>query len=170
MFDLGANFFYPIAMDKQAKVSKVLELYEKLTYGIENDEHSEEKLLRKELKSLSLLEGINLSLTACHVIACIGDMNGEKVNGTYIAKELNITKGGVSKAVAKLVSKNMVEAIRSDSNRKEVYYELTDLGRNVYRAHAQMHEKAKDQQRAVLASYSEGELEIISRFLKDIIP
>ena len=154
-------------MGKDQKINKVLMLYEKLTYHIENDEHSEEKLLRRELSVNKKLRDVKLSLTESHVIACIGD--NEKTNGTFIAKSLNITKGGVSKAAAKLLQKGMIDDMRQPDNRKEVYYVLTELGREVYLAHAHMHEKSQDDLRDVLDKYSENELDTVSKFLSDFM-
>lgn len=154
-------------MNSEMKVDKVLELYESLTYQIENEEHGEEKLLSKELSSHKLLKNTKLSLTECHVVACIGD--NDTANGTFIAKTLNITKGGVSKAAAKLIQKKMIKSLRMQDNKKEVYYELTELGKQLHYAHSIMHERAKEHQRKVLAGYTDQELSVVAKFLKDII-
>lgn len=154
---------------KKELINTVLDLYEQLTYHIENEEHSEEKLLRKELNERKTLAKIPLSLTECHMIACIGGNDDEMVNGTFIAKNLNITKGGVSKAASKLINKKMIETVKSESNRKEIYYVLTAIGRDAYLAHEQMHEKAHQQHQQILNEYTNEELAAVKKFLKDFM-
>jgi DNA-binding MarR family transcriptional regulator len=107
-----------------------------------------------------------MSLSECHIVAQIGQH--ESVNGTFLAKNLNITKGGVSKSVTKLVNKGLVEIKKLPNNRKEVHYSLTELGVKVFAVHEKMHESAQDEIKRTLVKYDEGALTIISNFLDDI--
>ncbi len=147
-------------------IEEIIKKFEKLTYSIENDGHSEEKLLRTELNGHNVLKNTRISLTECHIIACIG-ANGS-ANGTFIAKTLNITKGSVSKTAAKLTEKNLINTERLPNNKKEIHYTLTRLGQELYRLHENMHGKAKDEFALKLEKFTAGELKTIRAFL-DII-
>ncbi|KAL1110065.1 hypothetical protein AAG570_014045 [Ranatra chinensis] len=153
-------------MNRGEKLVQIAELFEQITYSIENNEHSEEKLLTRELKKYKALKGVPLSLTECHVVACIGKYGG--ANGTMLSKELNITKGGISKAANKLMEKSIIVAEKLPNNKKEIHYKLSPLGELVYEAHEHMHKKANEQFLNMLSKYSDTELIAINGFLKDV--
>ena len=52
----------------------------------------------------------------------------ERPNVTALAEALGITRGGASKAVARLQSLGLVERYQLPDNRKEVYYRLSEQG------------------------------------------
>ena len=152
-------------MTRDKQIQSILKKFDELTYRIENSYHSEEKVLSKERSQHEALKGTELSLTEYHVIASIGD--NENVNGTFLANDLGITKGGVSKTIVKLIGKAMLNAVKLPSNRKEVYYQLTELGQLVYNLHERMHTGIKDDAAKKLKKYSDEELAIIGKFLND---
>ena len=53
----------------------------------------------------------------------------ERPNVTALAEVLGVTRGGASKAVARLQSMGLVERYQLPDNRKEVYYRLSENGR-----------------------------------------
>ncbi len=113
-----------------------------------------------------MLKNTRISLTECHIIACIG-ANGS-ANGTFIAKTLNTTKGSISKTAAKMSEKSLINTERLPNNKKEVHYSLTDLGKELYRLHENMHGKAKDEFALKLEKFTACELETIRAFLDTV--
>ena len=152
-------------MVRDKQIQSILKKFDELTYRIENSCHNEEKVLSKEMSTHETLKGYELSLTEYHIIASVG--NNENVNGTFLANDLGITKGGVSKTAVKLISKGMLKVIKLPSNRKEVYYQLTELGEAVYHLHERMHKSIKENAAAKLKKYKDDELAVIGKFLND---
>ena len=95
----------------------------------------------------------------CHTVSQIGQAPG--INGVQLAQKLNITRGGMSKILTKLVQKKLVVSSRSDENKKEVYYHLTETGHAVFMAHAQIHQNLGKELLTVLASYPDKDLKTI---------
>jgi DNA-binding MarR family transcriptional regulator len=73
-----------------------------------------------------------------HMVDKIGEH--PKLNITEFAGALGVTKGAVSQVVKKLEGKGVVRRYRSGSNGKEVFLELTKVGKEVYLAHRKTNE------------------------------
>ena len=65
----------------------------------------------------------------------------ELPNVTKLSEKMNITKGGVSKIIKKLIEKNAIESFSVDTNKKKIYYKLTNKGKEVFKLHKNIHEK-----------------------------
>ena len=94
-----------------------LELSLKKTYGVLND----------------------VTITELHCIENIGKI--ENPNVTKLSNALNITRGGVSKLIKKIIKKGLIETYSNENNRKEIYYKLTELGIKIFDAHENIHKK-----------------------------
>jgi DNA-binding MarR family transcriptional regulator len=152
-------------MERSKRVSRIIQKFDELTYKIENSYHNEEKSLSGEMSLHEELRQYQLSLTEYHMVAAIGD--DKSVNGTFLTKKLNITKGSISKTASKLLTKGMIELGKLPGNKKEVYYSLTELGWKVYHLHHKMHQSVKNASMSKLSKYSDDELSVIDRFLRD---
>ncbi len=60
-------------------------------------------------------------------------------NLTDISKELNITKGALSKTIVKLTNKGLLNKYKKDENAKSVYYNLTEEGNKACLIHDEVH-------------------------------
>lgn len=109
----------------------------------------------------------NLLISEFHVIDCIG--KNRLPNATFISKELDMTKGAISKITAKLLEKSLVKANRLENNKKEIYYTLTAQGREAFEIHEKLHEKENEKLLAIFNKYSKEELSTISKFLDDLL-
>jgi DNA-binding MarR family transcriptional regulator len=111
-------------MNVDKKIIKVLkEVYEK------------EDVLSK-FRSKGIIEGYTLS--EIHTIDAIGRAS-EPVNVTIIAENLNVTKSAVSKIIKKLVNKDAIRVFQIPENKKERYFLLTEVGKDIYLQHKKIH-------------------------------
>ncbi len=109
----------------------------------------------------------NLMISEFHVIDCIG--KNRLLNATFISKELDMTKGAISKITAKLLEKGLIKANRLENNKKEIYYTLTAQGREAFEIHEKLHEKENEKLLAIFDKYNKEELNTISKFLDDLL-
>lgn len=108
-----------------------------------------------------------LMVSEYHVIDCIG--KNQLPNATFIATELNLTKGAISKITAKLLAKDLIKANRLENNKKEIYYTLTTSGKEVFAFHKKVHDLENKKLVDIFDKYNQEELNTISRFLDDIL-
>jgi DNA-binding MarR family transcriptional regulator len=109
----------------------------------------------------------NLMFSEFHVIDCIG--KNHLPNATFIAKELNMTKGAISKITSKLLEKELITANRLENNKREIYYALTGRGKEVFEIHKKLHEMKREKMVAIFERYHRDEWLIIGKFLDDLI-
>lgn len=84
--------------------------------------------------------GFVLYPSEIHTIEAIGAH--ESINANTLSKTLGITNGAVTQMTDKLMKKGLIEKYKSESNKKEVYFKLTDLGITAEQAHDRFHEQA----------------------------
>ena len=65
----------------------------------------------------------NFTVNEMHCIDCIGKIVDPNV--TKLAKALNMTRGGISRLIKKLLNKGAVKIYTNQNNNKEIYYHLT---------------------------------------------
>ncbi|MBN3526794.1 MarR family transcriptional regulator [Paenibacillus apiarius] len=107
-----------------------------------------------------------LTLTQLHVLHEIGKCPDSNV--TFISNHINVTKGGVSKAVAKLIAWGLVREHYRADNKKEIYYRLTTEGEKLAYVHDELHQQLENKHKDLLERYTEEELRVIASFLKDL--
>lgn len=108
-----------------------------------------------------------IKLSEYHVIDCIG--KNRLPNATLISKELNMTRGAISKITAKLISKGLIKADHLQNNKKEIYYTLTSQGKDAFEVHKTIHELDNKKIKAMFEKYSPDELNTIAKFIDDIL-
>lgn len=127
---------------------------------IERENADKKRQYKKEYKELEL----ELSLTQFHIIELIDKNN--KVNNKFLAKELNVSNPAITKSIKKLLSKGLVIELHNESNKREVYYQLTEQGEKLSFIHDDLHKKAVKKYEEVLKVFNDKELETIFKFLK----
>lgn len=108
-----------------------------------------------------------IKLSEYHVIDCIG--RNRLPNATFIAKEMNMTQGAISKITTKLILNGLIRADHLQNNKKEVYYTLTPQGKNAFEVHEKIHALNNKKLKAMFEKYSSNELNTITKFLDDIL-
>lgn len=98
-----------------------------------------EKLFEKNHKSQTGALFEEFSISEMHCVDFI--FKTELPNVTKLSEKMNITKGGVSKIIKKLIEKNAIESFSVDTNKKKIYYKLTNKGKEIFKLHKNIHEK-----------------------------
>lgn len=123
----------------------------------------ERKIDNPKLKS----KVADLSIVSLHVLSALE--TGEKT-GVEIAEELSVTRGGVTRAAKKLLTKDLIKAGKKPNNQKNIYYGLTATGKKIAQVHDDMHRMLKQKMvNALGKKYSAQELQLVSSFLDDFI-
>ena len=159
----------------EEKNNKLVELFEKVISFInhlsEIEKDQEKNLIEailnnKEFKKITDNDIKEISLSEFHVIECIGKNNMS--NNIFIAKELNMTKGGISKINSKLLSKDIIKADKIENDKREIYYSLTEKGIVLFKLHEYLHKKEQEKLMKILSNYKQEEITTILKFLDDL--
>lgn len=67
---------------------------------------------------------------------------------------MGMTRGAISKMTKKLLAKGLIEKYTLETNKKEVYFKLTDQGRLLFDEHAKRHQRWEKRDMEFLARYS----------------
>ncbi len=74
-----------------------------------------------------------------HTLEYIGTNSYPNVTG--IASHLGMTRGAISKVIKKLLRNKHIRSFRIPDNKKEIYYELTDAGYEIFTKHTKIHQE-----------------------------
>lgn len=102
-----------------------------------------------------------------HIIAAIGDL--EQPNVTSLAEHMGMTRGGICKNIKKLTEADLISSYQLDGNAKNIYYRLTDTGKNIYEKHAEAHEAWLARDMAFMEGFSDKQLDQVTDFMKRYI-
>jgi len=108
---------------------------------------------------------LDYTIAEMHCIDCIGKI--ENPNVTKIAREMKLTKAAISKNIKKLLSKNAIETYKNPENKKEIYYKLTPIGKDVFDKHLKMHEIWCNKDNEFFEQFNKKDLEIIFNILSE---
>ena len=136
----------------------------------------EQQILLQEIASMlqrqemltKLTENVCLeeySYSETHCIDYIG--KSELPNVTKIAENMQMTRGAISKMTKKLLAKGLIEKYTLESNKKEVYFCLTDSGMELYQEHEKRHKLWEQRDSKFLERYSKEEIDLITKFMKE---
>lgn len=103
------------------------------------------------------------SYSEIHTIDSIGRL--ETPNATKIAAALGMTRGAIGKIAKRLLSHSLIESYCLPSNKKEVYFRLTDEGLRLYNEHNQRHALWRQRDSAFFSAYSDKELDGVLKFM-----
>lgn len=146
---------------------QIFPLFIKLMHQIETDDEERHAQMKKKMTKIPATVWVGMTVTMLHVLDIIGQY--EPVNGITVAKQLAITKGGVTKITKKLLEKQLLLRETHPTNKKEVYFRLTPEGKELALVHQQLHRELEKQSLQFLDKYQDNELEVIVRFLEDLI-
>lgn len=103
-------------------------------------------------------------ISEVHCIDLIGKI--EDANVTRLSQASYMTKGAVSKIIKKLLRHGALESYQKSENKKEVYYRLTELGKDVYLKHEKFHRTMIERDRDVFNKLKEEEKDIVISFFE----
>ena len=111
--------------------------------------------------------GFLLNHAEVHLLDFINEHSGE--NTTKLASRNGITKGAVAQITKKLLEKELITAFQMPENRKEVYFELTALGKKAVSGHDRHHRRLNAGLEKYFETLSDKDMRTISTFLDKII-
>jgi DNA-binding MarR family transcriptional regulator len=109
--------------------------------------------------------GIKLNAAQIHIIEAVGKGLGNTVTG--LSRHFKVTKSAVSQIVSKLYRSGFLQKSRKKGNRKEILLSLTEKGRKAFMLHERLNESAFRRLDRMVGKYSDRELEVLLRMLKD---
>ena len=113
---------------------------------------------------------ISYTYTEMHTIDAIGKI--ENPNVTKIAQSLNLSKAAISKIIKKLNDKKAIEDYKSPDNKKETYFRLTEIGKEVFKKHLKMHENWCEKDKELFNQFNKKELEttyeVLNKYTKSL--
>lgn len=122
----------------------------------------QQELLSKLTENVCLDE---YGYSETHCIDYIGRL--ELPNVTKIAEHMQMTRGAISKMTKKLLAKGLIEKYTLETNKKEVYFKLTEQGMLLFREHEKRHKLWEKRDTQFLSRYSAEEIELLSKFMKE---
>lgn len=132
-------------------------LLQEIAYMLQRQE-----LLTKLTENVCLEE---YSYSETHCIDFIGKT--ELPNVTKIAEYMQMTRGAISKMTKKLLAKGLIDKYTLESNKKEVYFRLTESGTELYKEHEKRHRLWEQRDSKFLERYSSEEIGIITKFMQE---
>lgn len=102
-----------------------------------------------------------------HVLDAIGEL--EPVNGITISKRFGIPRGSVSKNTRRLVELGFIKAETLPDNKKEVLFQLTSSGQQVFELHQQLHAHIDNNIRNFLDQYDLDQIRFLAMLMKDTL-
>ena len=111
------------------------------------------------------LEGAEpLNLPAIHMIDMIEKHPDYKL--TQIAEILDVTKGAISQMAQKLEQKGLIRKVEHPENEKNIYFQLTEAGRQVYDGHEKLHREMYSKLKKMLAPFNDQDAECVKQVLQ----
>ena len=114
-------------------------------------------------KSFEYCEDISLYPTEIHTIEYIALTSS--TNMTDIANQMGLTKGAVSKMIAKLESQGLLERYKYQPSQKDIYIHLTELGVRAYEGHKAYHADMWEHLNSHFSGLDEAHQQVIIDFL-----
>jgi DNA-binding MarR family transcriptional regulator len=107
-----------------------------------------------------------LSVSSLHVLDIIN--THEDIKGVDIARDMEITKGAVSKITRKLLDQGLIRKTQLPDNLKEIYFSVTPLGAELAELHRIFHQEQDQKAMGLLTSFDAASLEIVADFLEKL--
>lgn len=100
-----------------------------------------------------------------HCIDYIGRL--ELPNVTKVAEHMRMTRGAISKMTKKLLAKGLIEKYTLETNKKEIYFRLTEQGKLLFEEHAKRHKRWEQRDMEFLSRYSKEEVGTVYKFMQE---
>lgn len=108
--------------------------------------------------------GVMMHMGDIHMIEAIG--NHPDYNLTQLAEFSGLTKGTVSKRLAKIEKDGLIKRYQDKNNSKEYYFYLTELGKQAYEGHYKFHEERSARTHEKYQQYNEKEKKLLLDFVR----
>ncbi|WP_439876120.1 MarR family transcriptional regulator [Bacillus mycoides] len=92
--------------------------------------------------------------------------NNADSNVTQLAEAFYVTRGAISRMTKKLMQKGLIESYQKSENKKEIYFRLTEQGKEIYKIHEDLHKEFQERDKAVFEQVTEEEFDSIISFVE----
>ncbi|CEK38032.1 MarR family transcriptional regulator [Paraclostridium sordellii] len=99
-----------------------------------------------------------------HCIEYIG--RNVDTNVTKLAEYFYMTRGAMSKLTKKLMKKGVIESYQKPDNKKEIYFRLTEQGKEVYITHEKLHKEFQERDKAIFEQVTEEQFDSMLNFIE----
>lgn len=99
-----------------------------------------------------------------HCIETIG--KNVDTNVTKLAESLYMTRGAISKLTKKLIKKELIESYQKPDNKKEIYFRLTEQGKEIFRIHEELHKAFQERDKVVFEQITEEQFDNMLSFVE----
>ena len=99
-----------------------------------------------------------------HCIEYIG--RNVDTNVTKLSEYFYMTRGAMSKLTKKLMKKGVIESYQKPDNKKEIYFRLTEQGKEVYKTHEKLHKEFKERDKAIFEQVTEEQFDSMINFIE----
>ncbi|WP_414150896.1 MarR family transcriptional regulator [Acetobacterium carbinolicum] len=107
---------------------KIMERMAALQYKINSNDKKPKNFGTSEL----------LHQSEIHFIDAIGI--DREVNASQLSNKLHISNGAITQVADKLLKKKLIEKYKIETNKKEVFFRLTEQGKVAYESHKEFHQ------------------------------
>lgn len=87
-------------------------------------------------------------------------------NTKKLSESLYMTRGAISKLTKKLIKKRLIESYQKPDNKKEIYYRLTEQGKEVFRIHEELHKAFQERDKVVFEQITEEQFDNMLSFVE----
>ena len=87
-------------------------------------------------------------------------------NVTKLADSFYMTRGAISKLTKKLIKKELIESYQKSDNKKEIYFRLTEKGREVYDIHEKLHNEFSERDKVVFEQLTDEQFNSMLQFVE----
>ncbi|MBE7103329.1 MarR family transcriptional regulator [Bacillus cereus] len=87
-------------------------------------------------------------------------------NVTKLAESFYMTRGAISRITKKLIKKGLIESYQKSDNKKEIYFRLTEQGKEIYKIHEDLHKEFEERDKVVFDQVTEEEFDSILSFVE----
>ncbi|MFR3567589.1 MAG: MarR family transcriptional regulator [Paraclostridium sordellii] len=99
-----------------------------------------------------------------HCIEYIG--SNVDTNVTKLSEYFYMTRGAMSKLTKKLIKKGVIESYQKPDNKKEIYFRLTEQGKEVYKIHEKLYKEFQDRDKAIFEQVTEEQFDSMLNFIE----
>ncbi|MFD0712215.1 MarR family transcriptional regulator [Paenibacillus sp. GCM10027626] len=92
----------------------------------------------------------------------------QDANVSKLAKAFQVTRGAISKVTKRLLETGAIERYQKPDNKKEIYFKLTDIGREIYQEHENMHQMRIERDSGFFSQLSDEEKDNLIQTLNKI--
>lgn len=164
----SSNSFSFDNSDKELLIKKLLDTAAKLQTKFQAEDDEEKQWMIQNCKNPVIIDLLNeMTVMMLHVLDAIGRL--EPVNGITISKQFDIPKGSVSKITKRLVEKGIIRAESLPDNKKEILFQTTSLGKEIFLLHEALHRQIDIGVWKFLQRYDSDQLRFLISCLEDTL-